>query len=364
MHVIAYDPFVADRRFRDLGVDQAETPEDLYAVSDFVSLHLASSAETRGFVDAAAFAAMKTGARLINAARGDVVDQDALVEALRSGKLGGAGIDVFPEEPATESPLFGLPGVVVTPHLGASTEEAQDRAGVVVAEQVAAALLGGMVTLAVNLPAVAPEALEVLGPFVPLAGQLGQLLSELAGGHVSTLEITYEGQLAALDTRLLTSAALAGLLRGHVEDPVNLVNAASLAADRGIEWTETTSPRVRDYANRLGLRAGPVSIAGTTIGTSSRPRLVSAFDQDLEIELAPHIGIFRYRDVPGQIGRIGTILGRARVNIASMAVSRSRVEGGAVMAMTVDSPVPREVVAEIAALEGFDAAWFVALIAE
>ena len=180
---------------------------------------------------------------------------------------------------------------------------------------------------------------------------------------MSPLEIVYEGQLASLDTRLLTSAALAGLLRGHVDGPVNLVNSGSLAAERGIEWTETTTPKAREYTNRLTLRAGAVSVSGTTIGLTAKPRLVSVFDQDVEIELAPHIGIFRYRDVPGQVGRIGTILGRAQVNIASMAVSRSADDGGAVMAMTVDSPVPREAVEEIRALEGFDAAWFVSLTA-
>ena len=361
MHVIAYDPFVTDVRFRDLGVDRAAEPGDLYAASDFISLHLASSPETRGFVDADAFRRMKPGARLVNAARGDVVDQDALVEALRSGHLGGAGIDVFPVEPTTESPLFGLPGVVVTPHLGASTEEAQDRAGVVVAEQVAAALSGGLVTLAVNVPAVSAEALEVLGPFLPLARQLGQLLAALSGGCSMPLEIGYEGELASLDTRLLTAGIVAGVLHGHVEGPVNLVNALSLASERGIEWRETTSPRARDYTARLSLRCGGVSLAGTTIGTTSRPRLLSAFDQDIELELAPHLGLFRYRDVPGQIGRVGTILGEARVNIASMAVSRSRAEGLAVMGVTVDSPVPPEAARAIAALDGFESAWFVTL---
>ncbi|HEX2504427.1 MAG TPA: phosphoglycerate dehydrogenase [Miltoncostaeaceae bacterium] len=359
MRVVAYDPFVADARYRELGVDKAETPEDLYGASDFVSLHLASTAETRGFVGRDAFAAMKPGARLINAARGDVVDQEALVEALESGRLGGAGIDVFPQEPVTESPLFGRPGVVVTPHLGASTEEAQDRAGVVVAEQVAAALTGGIVTSAVNIPALGPEALAVLGPYLPLARQLGQLIGGLAGGAVSPLEISYEGQLGTLDIRLLTSAVLAGVLQGHVEEYVNVVNAGSLAADRGIEWRETTTPRARDYTNRLSLRAAGVSLSGTTIGTTSRPRLVEAFDQDIEIELAPHVGLFRYLDIPGQIGRVGTILGLANVNIASMAVSRA--EGGAVMAVTVDSPVPPEVANQIRAIEGFDAAWFVDL---
>lgn len=360
MHVVAYDPLVSEARYRELGVDKADAPADLYRQSDFVTLHLASTPETRGFVGAEAFAAMKPGARLVNAARGDVVDQDALVAALESGRLGGAAIDVFPTEPCTDSPLFGMPGVVVTPHLGASTEEAQDRAGVVVAEQVAAALTGGVVTSAVNMPSVGPEALAVLGPFVPLARQLGQLITVLADG-VAPLEIGYEGGLAGEDTRMLTSAVLAGVLAGRVEEAVNVVNATALAAERGIEWSEITIPRSRDYTNRLSLRMGEVELSGTTVGITSRPRLVSVFGREIDIELAPHIGIFRYLDIPGQIGRVGTILGRAEVNIASMAVSRSRAEGGAVMAVTVDSPVPREAVSEIAAAEGFDHVWFAAL---
>ncbi len=361
MHVVAYDPFVAEARVRELGVERAETPEELYSQSDFLSLHLASSPETRGFVGREAFAAMKPTARIVNDARGDIIDTEALVEALETGQIAGAAIDVFPEEPTTESPLFGLPGVVVTPHLGASTSEAQDRAGLVVAEQVAAALDGGLVTLAVNVPAIAPEALDVLGPFLPLAGKMGRLIAALAEGHLGELEISYEGQLANFDTRLLTSAVLTGLLQGHVDGPVNLVNAASLAEDRGIVWRETSSPRARDYTNRLSVRANGVSLSGTTIGTTSRPRLVEAFDQEIEIEMAPHIGLFRYRDVPGQIGRVGSTLGEANVNIGTAAVSRSSVEGDAVMGVTVDSPVPQAVADRIAALDGFAAAWFVDL---
>ncbi len=361
MSVVAYDPFVADSRFRELGVERADTPEDLYGSSDFITLHLASTPETRGLVGRAAFAAMRPGARVINAARGDVLDVDALVEALQSGRLGGAAVDVFPQEPTTESPLFGLPGVVVTPHLGASTAEAQDRAGVAVAEQVAAALTGGVVTSAVNIPAVSPETLEVLGPLLPLARQLGQLVGALSEGRLAPLELVYEGQVADLDTRLLTTAVLAGILHGRVEEAVNLVNAGNLARERGLEWIETTSPRARDYTNRITVRAGEVSLGGTTVGTTSRPRLVSAFDQDIEIELAPNVGLFRYLDVPGMIGRVGTLLGEAHINVASMAVSRSRAAGHAVMAVTADSPVPPEVAARIAALDGFDAVWFVTL---
>jgi D-3-phosphoglycerate dehydrogenase / 2-oxoglutarate reductase len=360
MTVVAYDPLVAEGRYRELGVEKADSPTDLYGRSDFITLHLASTPETRGFVGADAFAAMKPGARLINAARGDVVDTEALVAALESGRLAGAGIDVFPQEPTTESPLFGLPGVVVTPHLGASTEEAQDRAGVVVAEQVAAALTGGVVTSAVNIPSVGPEALAVLGPFLPLAHQLGQLVTAITGGP-SPLEISYEGELASLDTRMLTSAVLAGVLQGRVEEAVNVVNATSLAAERGIEWSEVTIPRARDYTNQLSVRSGEVSLSGTTVGTTSRPRLVSAFGQDIDIELASHIGLFRYLDIPGQIGRVGTILGLADLNVASMAVSRSRAEGHAVMAVTVDSPVPEQTVHEISAIDGFEQVWFASL---
>ncbi len=218
---------------------------------------------------------MKQGARLINAARGDVVDQDALVDALTSGHLGGAGIDVFPTEPVTESPLFGLPGVVVTPHLGASTEEAQDRAGVVVAEQVVAALTGGVVTSAVNIPSVGPEALAVLGPFLPLASQLGQLITAAQRRRPVADADHLRGELATLDTRLLTSAMLAGHPARPGRGAGQRGQRASLAAERGIEWTETTTPRSRDYTNRLTLaRPASISLGGTTVGTTSRPRLV------------------------------------------------------------------------------------------
>ncbi|MCU0308218.1 MAG: phosphoglycerate dehydrogenase [Thermoleophilia bacterium] len=362
MRVVAYDPFVSDARYRELGVEKAATPEDLYPLADFISLHMGSSAETRGFLDRGAFACMKRGVRIVNDARGDLVDQDALVGALESGQVAGAGIDVFPTEPTTESPLFGLPGVVVTPHLGASTAEAQDRAGVAVAEQVAAALTGGVVTTAVNIPSVSPETIAVLGPFLPLARHLGQLLAGLAGGAADPVEVVCEGGLAEHDTRLLTTGVITGLLQAHLgEDEVNLVNAQSIARERGIEWTETSSPRARDYTNRLTVRSGDISLSGTTVGTTSRPRLVEAFGEGIEIELAPNVGLFRYRDVPGMIGRVGSILGDAGVNIASMAVSRSQEAGLAVMAVTLDSPVPRSAADAIQAIDGFVQVWFVTL---
>lgn len=359
MSVVAYDPYVAESRYKEMGAEHAATPEDVYAVADFVTIHLASTPETRNFVGAEAFAAMKPGARLINVARGDLVDTDALVEALRSGHLGGAGVDVFPEEPCTDSPLFGLPGVVVTPHLGASTAEAQDRAGVAVAEQVVAALTGGVVTSAVNIPSVGAEALEVLGPYVPLAEKMGQFISGMAGGVVSPLRIGYEGEIASVDTRMLNAAVITGVLSGHVDRPVNMVNAASIAEERGIEWVETSSQRARDYRNVLSLGSGDITVAGTTVGVTSRPRLVRVLGHAVEIELAPHMAVFAYRDVPGMIGRVGTILGELGVNIASMAVDRA--DGEAVMVLSIDSPFPDDAQERIRAIDGFERVWFVNL---
>ena len=252
MRVLAYDPYVAESRYRDMGVDRAETPEDVYRASDFITLHLASTPETRGFINAAALAQMRPGARLLNVARGDLVDQEALAEAIRSGHLAGAGIDVFPEEPCTESPLFGLPGVVVTPHLGASTAEAQDRAGVAVAEQVTAALTGGVVTSAVNIPAVSAHVLEVIGPYLPLAREMGQLIGELAGGAVSPLKIDFEGEIAGLDTRLLSSAVIAGRLeraRRRVGEPGQRRLAGRGAGDRVDRQLVPADPRLPQHAH-------------------------------------------------------------------------------------------------------------------
>ncbi len=361
MNVVAFDPFIGEARYREIGVDRAETLDELYAQSDFVTLHMPATPETRGMIDAAAIAKMKPGARLINVARGDLVDAAALAEAVTSGHLAGAAVDVFPEEPATESPLFGVPGITVTPHLGASTVEAQDRAGSDVAEQVVAALTGGVVTSAVNIPAVSPEGMAAIGPFIPLARQLGQIIAELSEGLVEHLEVVCEGQIADHPTRLLTASALAGIISGTTETKPNLVNATHLAVERGIRFSESTTPHGRDYTNQLTLRAGEVEVSGTVTGKSSRTRLLSAFDREVEIELAPHIGIFRYRDVPGMIGRVGTALGEADVNIASMAVSRSRSEGLAVMAVTVDHPVPKEVARAIEGLDGFERVWFIEL---
>jgi D-3-phosphoglycerate dehydrogenase / 2-oxoglutarate reductase len=359
MRVVAYDPFVGEERFRDAGVEREERLADALAAADFVTLHLPLTDETRGLIGREALAALRPGARLVNAARGALVDEDALLDALRSGRLGGAALDVFSAEPYT-GPLLELDDVVVTPHLAASTDEAQDRAGVIVAEQVVAALEGGPVRNAVNIPVVDAADLEVLGPFIPLAARLGRLAVELAGGRPSRVTVAAHGPLADHDTRLLTVAALNGLFQGRVDQPVNYVNAPVIAAERGIEVAEERFRASRDYMNLVEVRADDVAVSGTTIGPEPRLFLAGALGFAIDLELAPNLVFFRYDDVPGVIGRVGTMFGEAGVNIANMAVSRTKEGGKALMAFAIDTPAPPDLRERIQA-EGFDDVRFIAL---
>jgi D-3-phosphoglycerate dehydrogenase / 2-oxoglutarate reductase len=363
MRVTAYDPVVAKERFRELGVERAESADHLLAAAEFLTLHLPLTPETRGFLGRDAIGKLPDGARVVNAARGELVDEDALADALRSGKLAAAALDVFSEEPYS-GPLLELDNVVVTPHLAASTEEAQDRAGVIVAEQVAAALEGAVVTNAVNIPVIRAEDLELLGPYIPLAAKLGRLAMELAEGRAEQITLSYYGAMAGYDTRLLTVAALNGAFQGRAEQPVNYVNAPLIAAERGIEVLEERRRASRDFTNlvRVGVRANgdEIRVAGTTIGNENRQWLVSALGFELEMELAPLMVFFRYDDVPGVIGTVGTIFGEAGVNIANMAVSRTRRGGKALMALSIDTEPPPELVATVRG-QGFDDARVISL---
>jgi D-3-phosphoglycerate dehydrogenase len=359
MRVVAYDPFVAPERFPELGAEHAETPEAVLAAADFLTLHLPLTDETRGFVDAAAIELMRPGVRIVNAARGELVDEPALAAAIRSGRVAGAALDVFSSEPY-EGELLGLDNVVVTPHLAASTAEAQDRAGLIVAEQVAAALEGGLVTNAVNIPVVGADDLEVLGPLIPLAARLGRLAVELAGGHPRRIALAYTGGLAAYDTRLLTVAALNGAFQGRVEQAVNWVNAPVIAAERGIEVTEERSAVARDYTNLVTVTVDDVEVSGTTIGPEHRHFLAGALGFAIDLQLSPLMVFFRYDDVPGVIGKVGSTFGAAGVNIANMAVSRTKEGGKALMVLSLDSEPPPHLVAYVRR-EGFDDARVIAL---
>ena len=469
MRVLAFDPYVGAERFEELGVARVESLAELLAESDFASLHLTLTEDTQGLIGREELAVAKDGIKLVNAARGELVDEDALVEALRSGKVGGAALDVFAAEPYS-GPLLELDNVVVTPHLAGSTAEAQDRAGVVIAEQVAAALDGEVVRTAVNIPVVDARELEVLGPFVPLAAKLGRLAVALAAGWPSRvtvavhgplsehdtrlltvaalngifqgridetvndvnapaiaaergievaeqvaaalegrvvtnavnvpavaadevgflgpflplaaklgalaveltngtptrLDFAYLGELAEHDTRLLTVAALNGAFQGRVEQAVNYVNAPLLAAERGIEVTEERRRASRDFTSLVRVTAvsgeHEVVVAGTPRGREAEPRLVRALGYEIEIDLAPYMLFAVNDDRPGRIGRLGTLLGEARVNIANMAVSRrSQSAKGALMALTLDSVPAAEVLQRVETEPGFTDVRFIDL---
>ena len=363
MRVVGYDPFVSRERFRELGATRAESVDEVLAAADFLTLHVPLTDETRGLLDAPTLARAKDGIRIVNAARGELIDETALADALRSGKVAAAALDVFSEEPYA-GPLLELDNVVVTPHLAASTEEAQDRAGVIVAEQVVAALEGAVVTNAVNIPAIRAEDLEVLGPFVPLCAKLGRLAMDLAQGRADRIVVACRGPLADYDTRLLTVAALNGAFQGRAEHAVNYVNAPLVAAERGIEVAEEKRRASGDYTNlvRVAVHANgdETAVGGTTLGRENRLWLVGALGYQLEIELAPLMTFFLYDDKPGVIGRVGSTFGDAGVNIANMAVSRTNQGGKALMALSIDTPAPPELVATFRAA-GFDQTWFISL---
>jgi D-3-phosphoglycerate dehydrogenase len=362
MRIVAFDPFVSAERYKDLGVEKAESSDGVYAEADFLTLHLPKTPETEGWLDAEALAKCKDGVKILNVARGPLINDGDLIAALDSGKVGGAALDVFRSEPLTESPYFGRPNVIVTPHLGASTAEATDRAGFQAAEQVVAALTGGAVTTAVNVPAIKAEDLEVLGPYVPLAAHLGRLAIALVqGSSVDRVEVELLGRIAGRDTRPLTTATLLGVLRGHTEEDVNAVNAPAVAEERGIEIVETKNASARDFENlvRVTVVAGDrrERVVGTTFGRRNRPHLLEAWGQRFDVQLDEHLAVFRYADRPGMIGRIGTAFGEAGVNIVSAAVGRraddASADHEAVMIVTTDGPVPGDVVDGVVAGDGF-----------
>jgi D-3-phosphoglycerate dehydrogenase len=350
MRVIAFDPYVSEERAKEMGVDAMPSLEALLVQADFVSIHLPRSPETEGLIGAHELSLMKKGARLVNTARGGIVDEDALAKALESGDLGGAAIDVFAVEPTTESPLFGLDNVVVTPHLGASTKEAQDKAGTTVAEMVRLALKGEFVPYAVNVSAGA-EVSEVVRPFVPLAEKLGAMVAGLADSGVRSIVASYLGRIAESDTRVLTLAILKGILGRSVHEPVSFVNAPMLAKERGLTVSEMRSTVSQDYVSLIALRAetgeGPVTVSGSILG-KDHERVVRVNDFDIEAEPAGNMVFFTYEDRPGVIGSVGTILGQHGINIATMDVGRKLEVGQALMCLTVDGEVPPSVLEDVA----------------
>jgi D-3-phosphoglycerate dehydrogenase len=349
MKLVAYDPFVSADRAQQMSVELMSL-EELLERSDFVTIHLPKNAETVGLIDAEALARMPAHARLVNTARGGIVVEADLAKALADGVIAGAGLDVFDTEPTTESPLFELPNVVVTPHLGASTAEAQDKAGVTIAEMVLLGLAGDFVPFAVNVAA--REAPEALKPYLPLAERLGAFYGALSGKAPDCLEITCSGQIADYDTSLVTLSALRGVF-GRISDvPVSFVNAPQLAADHGVEVREAKSSTTHEYLNLVEIRCAGHSVAGTLVGLSGEPRLVMVDDHEVELPPARHMLLVRNDDVPGMIGVVGTAVGDAGINVSDMSLGRSPQGHLALMLLALDQAPSPELVAQIEAHPG------------
>jgi D-3-phosphoglycerate dehydrogenase len=365
MRVLAYDPYVSQDRMRSMNVERAETLDEVFEGSDFVSLHVPRTPQTAGMVDAGALEKMKPSAYLINVARGGIVDEVALYNALKEGTIAGAALDVFQEEPTTDSPLFTLPNVVVTPHLGASTAEAQGRAGITAAEQVATALRGAVPMHAINAPVPVGEGAEFVAQFSGLCETLGSLLYQLTNRPGNVLRIEYRGEISGYDTRLLDVSAQKGLLEPMVFEPLNFVNTPALARDRGLKVETSRVSESADYTSLVVLRLederGENVVSGTLVGPRMQPRLVEVMGFDMDIVPEKHMLFIRNEDVPGMIGKLGTVLGEHGINIGNMAVGRGEPGSRAAMAVTVDEPVPEEVLEALLRTPGFNQAWAVTL---
>jgi D-3-phosphoglycerate dehydrogenase / 2-oxoglutarate reductase len=349
MKVIAYDPYLGPERASDLGVEKVELNE-LLERADFVSLHTPLTAETRNIISADAISRMKKGARLINCARGGLVDERAVKAALDNGHLAGAAFDVFEEEPAKDSILFGNEHVVATPHLGAATMEAQENVALQVAEQISDYLLTGAVTNALNMPSISAEEAQKIRPWISLAEKLGLFVGQLVETSIGAAEILYEGTAAELNNRALTQAVLAGILRPALTE-VNMVNAPIVAKERGIKVSETRRPRQGIYEGYIKvvmtLEGGSTRRVAGTVFSDGRPRLIQVKDINLDAEFAPHMLYVVNEDKPGFIGALGTLLGQASVNIASFALGRSAPGADAIALLEADEPVNEAVVAAI-----------------
>ncbi|WP_306366680.1 phosphoglycerate dehydrogenase [Nocardiopsis sp. CC223A] len=347
--VIAYDPFVQPARAAQMGVEMT-TLDDLLGRADFITIHLPKTKDTLGLIGEEALHKVKPNVRVINAARGGILDEDALYRALKDGRVAGAGIDVFAKEPCTDSPLFEFENVVVAPHLGASTHEAQEKAGTQVARSVKLALSGEFVPDAVNVQGTGVA--EEIKPGLPLTEKLGRVFTALAGALPSRIDVEVRGEIAAHDVKVLELAALKGVFADVVEDTVTFVNAPLLAKERGVEVDLVTSDESGDWRNLIAVRGvladgTRVSVSGTLTGPRQIEKLVEVNNYALEIGLAEHMVFLSYDDRPGIVGKVGALLGDADVNIAGMQVIRDQEGGRALIALTVDSAVPDAVLASI-----------------
>ncbi len=353
MRLVAYDPYITEERARHMGIESLSL-DDLLAQSDFITIHLPKNKETTNLLNAESLKKTKVGVRIVNVARGGIVNEADLAEAIRSGHVQGAALDVFEKEPTTESPLFELPSVVVVPHLGASTVEAQDKAGVTIAEQVQLALAGDFVPYAVNVAA--GEVSNVVRPFMGLAELLGRFIGGLLDGEPADLEVIYQGEIAGSGTKILTLCALKGLLVATGHDSASFVNAPQMAADHHITFGELSTHESPEYVNVITVRSGQHTVSGSlmTVGTRVETRIVSVDGHGIEIAPAASMLVVRNNDRPGMIGLVGVALGEAGISITSMAVGPDHNTGTALMVLSTASPTPSSVVERLRDTEGID----------
>ena len=351
MDVVAYDPYLTDERARRLEVKLAGLDE-LLATSDVITLHLPRNRETERLLAAAAFARMKHGVFLVNCARGGILDERALEDALRSGKVAGCALDVFESEPPTDSPLLGFDQVIATPHVGATTREAQTNVAVQIARQVVAALTGGPLRNALNAPAVEPELMEVLGPYIELAERLGRLLVQLVDGRIARLVVTYRGEMTAHDVEPLTTALLKGVLEPVLTTPVNYVNAPVIAAERGLKVDAVKSTELEDFANLITVAAktaeGTTTVSGTLFGRN-QSRIVRVDDYHVDVQPYGYLLLTHNHDRPGVIAHVSTVLAQRGVNIADMTCGRDHPGGTSLLVISIDGPANADVLGEIEA---------------
>ena len=368
MKCVAYDPFITKERAAQLGVEMMSM-EDLFRISDVITVHTPLIAETRHVINAKSIATMKDGVRIINCARGGIIDEKALYDAIKSGKVAGAALDVFEEEPPLESPLLSLDQVIVTPHLGASTVEAQLNVAVSVAKQCIEVLRGRSAKYVVNAPMVPPEQAEVLEPYAQLAEKMGRFAIQTAGGRLSSVECIYGGELSAYagSMKFVTRLALKGLLDPILQEPVNIVNAEFIARERGIAVSETVTQEAKGFKNLITIRIktdkGGESVSGTVF-FKGRSRIVAVGGYTMDMIPEGYVIVSRHLDKPGVIGRASTILGKCNINIAGMQVGRINPGEQAIMVLNVDSEVPAEVMEEIRAMPGIFTATFAKISSE
>jgi len=366
MDVVAYDPYLQPAKAAQLNVKLVEL-DVLLKVSDFITIHLPKTKETANLIGTDALKKVKPTVRIINAARGGVLDESALYEALKNGKVAGAGLDVFSTEPCTDSPLFTLDNVVATPHLGASTDEAQERAGIAVAISVRKALSGELVPDAVNVKGGVID--EAVRPALPLVEKLAQVATALASDVIVSLDVEVRGEISALDVSVLSTSALKGGLIAMGCEDVTYVNAPNLAAERSVTSAVMTDPESPDHRNLVSVRAAcadgsQVFVSGTLMGIKQTQKIVAIDKLDLDLKPTNNLLFLRYTDIPGVVGVVGNALGKLKINIADMQVGRTQEGGQALMALTVDSVIPKEVIEIITKETGSSLVRFVNLVSE